>query len=262
MSKSIIKYTSSAFVGKKGILPKDENGYYTVVLGALNVYNSASEYYVATQEVIKLFDSSSDLQRRIKSGVLYAELGHPKRRLPNGELLSPSEFYSRVLTIDERNICCHIAEVWLDFDYAKKYPKECTQDTIVIFGKVKPYGVHAQIAQDALENNKQNCCFSIRGFTDNRYVNSRVERTLTSIVTWDFVNEPGIAIAKKSYSPSLESFSLESFDETIDIKLMEKLTKDEELVNIACENKDIVKAMAEQVVRNSTKQSKSVLTSW
>ena len=37
--------TSLMGTNKAGVLKPDENGYYTVVLGALDVYNSAGDFY-------------------------------------------------------------------------------------------------------------------------------------------------------------------------------------------------------------------------
>lgn len=195
---------------KKGVLAKDENGYYTIVLGGLNAYNNAGEYYVA-EGVVEAFEDSSHFMRRVNNGALYAELGHPKRA-PG---MSFDELYKRVLTIDERNVCAHISEVWLDYNYGKEHPELCNNDFVAIMGKVKPAGPHANTLQLSLENPKQNTAFSIRGLTENKNRNNRVERKLTQIITFDHVNEPGIKVACKAYTPGLESFFIEDRNEII-----------------------------------------------
>lgn len=198
----IVKFTETVFTdrGKKGILTPDSDGYYQIVLGALNTYNSAGEYYTA-EGVLQIFESSSNFTRRIKSGALYSELGHPKKD-PN---MSMEQFYNRVISIEETNICGHISEVTLDFNFGKKNADLGNPELIAIIGKIKPAGPKANALQLALENPKQNTAFSIRGLTENNYVRGRVERRLTNIVTFDFVTEPGIQSANKQYAPGLEN---------------------------------------------------------
>lgn len=198
----VIKFTETVFSNKnkKGILTPDSDGYYTVIVGGLNSYNSAGEYYVA-DGVIDLFAASSHFQRRIKSGALYAELGHPKK-LPG---MSLDSFYNRIISLDDSNICGHFSEVSLDFDFGKKNPDLNNPSLIAIIAKVKPAGNKANVLQLALENPKQNAAFSIRGLTKNYEKNNRVERRLTNIITFDHVTEPGISIADKYMAPGLES---------------------------------------------------------
>ena len=223
----VVKFTETIFSenGKRGILKPDEYGYYTVVLGGLNTYNSAGEYYTA-DGVLQLFENSSHLMRRIRNGALYAELGHPKK-LPG---MTMEDFYNRVITIDEGNVCGHISEVWLDFNYGKNNPQFGNSDLIAIMGKVKPAGPKAQALQIALDNPKQNSAFSIRGLTENKYKNGRVERRLTNIITWDHVIEPGINIACKAHTPGLESASnqvlcQELTDNIVDKEILKKVVK-------------------------------------
>lgn len=198
----VVKFTETVFTSKNkaGILTPDSDGYYTMVVGALNSYNSAGEYYTA-EGALSLFENSSHFMRRIKSGALYSELGHPKK-LPGMTL---EQFYNRVITIEETNICGHFSEINLDFDYGKKNPELNNPDLIAVIAKVKPAGAKAQALQLALENPKQNAAFSVRGLTENKYVNGRVERRLTNVISYDFVVEPGIAVADKINAPGLEN---------------------------------------------------------
>lgn len=223
----VVKFTETVFSSsnKKGTLTPDSDGYYTLVLGALNTQNSAGEYYTA-EGALELFQESSQLMRRIKNGALYSELGHPKKT-PG---LSTEQFYSRVLTIEETNICAHIAEVTLDFNFGKNHPELNNLNLIAIIGKVKPAGAKAQAVQLALENPKQNCAFSIRGLTENKFINGKTLRRLTNIICWDFVTEPGISIADKVWSPaceqrmvSTESMVKELVDTVVDKELMIKV---------------------------------------
>ncbi len=235
----VVKFTETIFSSndKSGILKPDSDGYYTIVLGALNTYNSAGEYYTA-EGALQLFENSSHLMRRIKNGSLYAELGHPKKQ-PG---MTMESFYQRIITIDEGNVCGHIAELSLDFNYGKSNPQFNNPDMIAIIGKVKPAGSKSNALQIALENPKQNAAFSIRGLTENKHRNGRVERILTNIITWDHVIEPGISVACKAHTPGLESVSAESLiiteltDSVVDRTILRKVLQSNMSTHFATED--------------------------
>lgn len=190
--------TSLAGLGKEGILPADEHGYRPVILGALDVFNSAGEWY-CHEEAVNLFLSSGALQRRIKDGVLKGELGHPKF-VPG---MRERDYLQRVMQIYEDNVAAHYSEIWLNYDDVKD---PSGNKVIAIMGKVKGSGPHGQALENSLSNPKENVCFSIRAFTDDVRKNGVNNRILREIVTWDVVTEPGIAVAKKFTAPALEEF--------------------------------------------------------
>lgn len=255
----IIKFTEAVFASKgmKGIITPDSDGYFTVVVGALNTYNSAGEYYTA-QGATELFNSSSIFMRRIKNGALYAEVGHPKR-LPG---MSNDEFYNRVLSIEKTNVCGHISEITLDPTFGAKNPELNNPELIAIIAKVKPAGPKAEALRIALENPKQNSAFSIRALTENKFRNGRVERRLTTIVTFDFVLEPGISVATKAMSPGLESreerqsYSVkEVSDTTVDRAVLANVLKrNMEFVGMESNSRalydDVLKSLAPRQVKN------------
>lgn len=224
---SIVKFTGTVYEdkNKKGILTPDSDGYYEVVVGGLNTYNSAGEYYTA-DGAVELFENSSQFMRRVKNCALYSELGHPKK-LPG---MTNDQFYYRVISIEETNICGHFSDIWLDFDFGKKNPELNNPDLIAIMAKVKPAGARFQALELALSNPKQNAAFSIRGITDNKYVRGRMERRLTNIITFDHVTEPGIGIADKHMAPSLEHLIAqptvrEVMDSVVDKEVLVQLIK-------------------------------------
>lgn len=199
-----IKFTETALrtQNKKGVLTPDENGYYTLVIGGLNCYNSAGEYYVS-KGATDLFTSSSHLMRRIATGQLRGEQGHP-RKLPN---MSTSQWVNRIMTIDEACVCSHFAEIWLDLNYGRNNPGCGNPELIAIMGRVKPSGPYGDALKASLDNPEENVAFSIRSLTENETINGRVEKTLSQIITWDYVIEPGINIANKWSTPTLEDIS-------------------------------------------------------
>jgi hypothetical protein len=198
----MFKFTSTRLVGtnKEGILKPNNDGYYLMPIGGLNVMNSAGEKYVA-EGAVKLFESSSIFMRRVKSGCLYAELGHPKK-LPS---MTMDDYIHRILSIEETNRCAHFGDIYLDNNFGKNNPKFNNPELIAIMGFIKPSGAHEQSLKNQFDNPKEEVCFSIRALTRDYLQRGINHRVLEQIVTFDNVTEPGINIARKQYSPSLES---------------------------------------------------------
>lgn len=194
--------TRLANSNKAGILKPDADGYYEMVLGGLNAFNSAGEYYTL-DGAIKLFQSSSMLMRRIQNGKLKGELGHPKI-IPG---MTNDDYLERILTIEETNVIVHIKELWLDHDFGKKYPQFNNPKLVAVMGKVCPSGPHATAFERSINNPHENVTFSIRGLTHNYTERGQVYRVLTTIVTFDNVTEQGINIAEQWHAPALESTS-------------------------------------------------------
>jgi len=200
MALNSARYACTSLMGtnKAGMLKSDTNGYRPMVVGALNMFNSSGEFY--THEQAKaLFDGSSQCQRRVQRGVLKGEYGHPKFE-PG---MRGDQFLQRVLTIDEDKICCHFREIWLESNAVKDKDGKAV---VAIMAWVKPSGPYGGYLRESLENPDENVCFSIRAFTDDRYVGGVKQRTLKQIVTFDYVLEPGMAVAEKYKAPALESF--------------------------------------------------------
>ena len=193
--------TSLLGVNKVGNLKQDDDGYYLCVVGALNTFNSAGQYY-QYEKSRDLFEGSTQLMRRVKRGALRGEYGHPKRQVGQ----SMDDFAHRVLSIYEEQTCCHHAELYLDFDSLKD---ESGRSVIAIMSRVAPSGPYGHVLERSLKNPKENVCFSIRSFTDDFMDRGVMKRVLKTVVTFDYVNEPGIAVAEKFKSPALEDSKID-----------------------------------------------------
>jgi hypothetical protein len=194
-----LKYACSALVGtnKEGIIKPDANGYYRLCIGALNIYNSAGIWY--DYEASKhLFDNSASFMRRMSAGNLYSEEDHPQ--WPIGGKFE--DYVARIKRIDPKNICAHIRDIEI-------VPGEIIagKQVMLIYASVKPDRERGHLLKAALDNPDQNVCFSIRALCDDQYIGGRVVRTLTDVVTFDWVVEPGISKAHKYNSPALEAHS-------------------------------------------------------
>lgn len=199
MSNTHLVCTALLGTNKVGELKKDADGYYTVVLGALECHNYSGAYYPggpAVEDVI--LNESGMLQRRIKSGNGRGEYGHPYR-LPGQ---SVQEFLARGVKIMEDRVAFHVSEVWLDRDSVKT---EDGKRVVAVMGKIKPCGPFGYVLEQQLQNPKENVCFSVRALTKDTVVNGVVVKVIRQIIIWDYVNEPGIQVASKWNSPALES---------------------------------------------------------
>lgn len=190
---SSVKYQQTTLQeGKRGVIPADSNGYYPIVLGAFNAYNTSKAFY-PLPAMEKLMTESSRLQRKISNGQLKGEYGHPSL-----ENLTPKQVISRVLQVKEDNICCHIKKVWLE---------PTPQGPVATWGMVKPSGPKGEYLKASLENPDENVAFSIRSFTQDSYQRGTLVKNVLEVVGWDYVHEPGIPQATKWGSPSVEAFN-------------------------------------------------------
>jgi hypothetical protein len=236
---NIIKFTSlmAQKNPEKKLIEPDSNGYRVLTLGALNMYNSAGAFY-PMDSAVALFEASSSLMRRISKGQLRGELGHPKK-LPG---MTMREYMGRAVQIYENNVCAHFKEVWLDEDAHKSDPS-LPNGAILIKGKVKPAGPHANSLEMALSNPEENVAFSIRSLTKDNYNNGRLEKNIKQIITWDYVNEPGMAKANQWSDLGIEDLT----DVILDLELLETIVEEERMFgnendkSIASETLEIIK---------------------
>lgn len=195
-NKIVLSFSALAGTNKVGNLQQDKEGYYEVVLGALNAYNSYNAYY-PFEDAEALFRKDADLMRRSALGRLRGECGHP-RPLPG---MTQQEWFARVHDIYEPNTCVQITDIALSMDTlrdAKGRP------LIAVMARIRPSGMGERFLERQLQNPKENVCFSVRSFTQDDYVSGQLIKRLRKIVTYDVVNEPGIAEADKFSVPSLE----------------------------------------------------------
>lgn len=200
---------------KVGKLKPDDQGYYPVVLGGFDIPNPAGHVY-PFKAAKQLFTESSILMRNVEAGTLYGEWGHPKRQ-PNQTL---SNYIKRCSVVHEENIAFHIKKLEINDTDVKD---ENGNIVVSVIGWVKGAGPNAKQFDDMLSNPANNVCFSIRASTED-VVNAtgKLDRNITSIITWDFVVFPGLKVAQKYKSPALESCE-ESFTEAELMEIREEI---------------------------------------
>lgn len=193
------KYACTALAGttKTGELTPDEDGYYTLIVGALDFYNSIGKFYDYATSHNQLEDNSA-FMRRVSGGNLYAEHNHPECE----HWMSQEDYIWRIRDINPERVCAHISEVWGEWDNLGPNGERVW----VIYAKVKPDGVRGHLLLAALQNKKQNVCFSLRSLVDDNWIGGKCIRTILELITFDWVIEPGISIANKFANPALEAY--------------------------------------------------------
>ena len=195
MSK-IAKYSAIALPGLNQMakIKPDDGGYFPIILGGFNISNHGGVFYPLVESVKRMFDTGGIFRRRLDSGLLRGEFGHPdvsKMSLPDA--------LNRLARVEPLLTSHHIRSVEL---IEKK--DETGKPIILALGMVKPSGPYADCLQKQLANPEENVAFSIRSFTDTQSMGGRVVKIVTDILTYDYVTEPGIKNATQFTTAALE----------------------------------------------------------
>lgn len=257
MSATSIVFSSVKSVANNKKLQQDANGYYKVIVGAINAFNSSGAFYLADGVKELIESDSSILARRLKSNYLYGEKGHPSY-IPG---MTNEQFISRNLRIEMNNVSHHIKEIILT-------PTNITSglqgkgNVIKIEAWIKPSGEQGPLLQKALDNPDENVAFSIRSLTCDQMVNGTMIKKLVTIVTWDWVIEPGISIANKYDSIALEAYTKDERRFDIDELRTNKdiITK----LNVSAEDAESIRASIDQAIKSFKKiqNSNDLLLRW
>ena len=193
--------------GKQGILKPESDGSYIMPIGGFNCLNTKGEVY--TMENIKeIFESSSELMRKIQNGKCTGEWGHPEPRV--GEDMR--DFMNRACMVSDKDTCALFKEVWLDDKVARSAAMasyNIAPDTVVTMGRVKPHGLQWEALQRAFDDPDFNVSFSVRNLSTDRVFRGKTYVIIKRIITWDAVADPGVKCAENWLSPRLESRTVE-----------------------------------------------------
>lgn len=205
MSSFVYRCTRLDGTNKSGIIKPDADGFYEICVGALDHASKnknaqgVNEYY-SSLGADKFFSPGTLFNQRIQGGFIKAEYGHPERLPGQNDM----EFMERNLRIKESQVCAVFGAIWLVPDYIDPLTGE---KCIGIMAKVKPTGPYGKYLEEDLQTKGMNVCFSIRSLTTRKMIGGRNCKVLHTVVTFDYVNEPGISCAEKLVSPSCESIS-------------------------------------------------------
>lgn len=201
MERLLFTSTRLRVSGKQGILKPDAEGYYTQPIGAFNCINSLGELYTK-ENISSIFESSSDLMRKIENGKLFGEWGHPNM-LP-GE--NNNQFMNRACSINDKDTCVFWNKVWAEDKVSPEMQAYgVPKDAIVIMGRLKPHGAKWEALERSLQDPNVNTTFSGRFLTRDFVERGKVHVIVESVITWDAVTEQGIPAAEKWLAPRLET---------------------------------------------------------
>lgn len=198
-SNQVTSYSNIALAatGKKGILKKLDNDYYEIILGAFGAFGNGGWLY-DTRTAMQFIERNPDFIRMMQNGRCRSEWGHP-RRVPG---MTDQEWFIRINEIMESNTSSHIRRIRISMDTVID---EKGRKVAAIIGEVRPSGPKADEFRRQLENPYEDVNYSIRCFATKNFAN--MTKHITRIITWDNVFEPGIGVATKYNTPSMESKS-------------------------------------------------------
>lgn len=203
MSENLIfTNTKLTISGKSGILKPDSEGYYTLPIGAFNCENSMGEVYTK-DNVDELFSSSGALMRKVNSGKLYGEWGHPKQNF--GE--SDNDYMARASSVNDKETCVFFHKLWNESNVGHDFAhcRGINPQSVITFGRLKPMGLKWETLQRALDDPNCNIAFSVRNMGKDRIYRGKTYVSVVEILTYDAVGEQGVGCAEKHASLHLES---------------------------------------------------------
>jgi len=201
--------------GKTGII-KDENGYYKMILGAVNTYNSNGIFY-KVDDVNKFNSEESILGRRINMGILRAEQDHP-----DTSSLNQRDMINRIVKIDLDRVCAHIKAV--EFTTLNRCEDGWDGYPIhIVSAWIKPSGKFGPELKEALDNPDENVSFSIRSLVVEKTIGATLVRDIIDISTWDRVFEQGVSIANQWKAAGVESIGSGNADMCLNGSCIPKL---------------------------------------
>lgn len=239
--------------GKLSSVKPDSDGYYRLPGGALNAYNQSGDLYIMDNSVKKAFGPTSSMMKRLNVGQLRSEIGHP----PVKKDMTKSEIFSRMLELEESNLCGHIKAV--EFEETTIREPGVKDNKILIWIHIKPMGVHSQVLKDDLETANANTAFSIRSFSYDVEENGLWVKRIRIPITFDYVTEAGISSSTKWNSVGIESIDHLRLTGSSDIEMAKKTL--ERMKNIGNESSNCI---CDEVgcYLNNMEKKKTTLEDW
>lgn len=178
--------------GKKGVLKELDNGYYEILLGAFGTVGNGGWFY-DPEAAMNYIRRDKEFMEMLNCGRLRSEYNHPVRQPGMKDI----DWFTRINTIDTSNVSSHIRAI----DFSTDLVKDAKGRSVVsIIGQVRPY--HDTFRQQ-FENPYEDVNYSVRSYAERNF--HTMTKSISKIITWDSVHNPGIKVASKYHTPSLES---------------------------------------------------------
>lgn len=188
--------------GKKGVLKQLDGGYYEIILGAFGTQGNGGWFY-NTESAMRYINQDKEFMYMLTNGRLRSEWGHPVRE--HG--MSDQDWFARIHTMYEPNCSAHIRAIRPSMNTVKD---ASGRFVTAIIGEVKPSGKAAGEFREQLENPHEDVNFSVRSFAKRDF--RTMHKHINKIITWDNVFDPGVKVASKYSTPSMESSRIDFED--------------------------------------------------
>ena len=199
-------------MNKVGDLPVDDGGYREMLVGAFDCFNARGELYDFADDIKAMFDRDGDLQRRVRNSKFRGEIEHPMP-LPGQSIDS----YLARLSAIRLDRASHPFGGFRLLEM-----KDHTGRNIVgVMARVAPSGGYGHVLERMFKNREENIDFSVRAMSKRYEKAGQVHKLVTGIITYDLVNEGGIAVANKFDSPALESLDGQLVESVFELNFSE-----------------------------------------
>lgn len=174
-------------------VPRNKEGHFYVVLGAVNAYNNRNELYI-DKNFKELLEEEGYLSvaNRVTSGLMGGEAMHPRRE-PG---MTDAQFISRNLQIDgiRRAFTIHTVET----KHTTVRERGVEKPVTLICGWIEcDVSDNGNKLKALLENDNINVVFSIRCFARETVLGNNIWY-ITKLITFDWVDIPGAQYASKN----------------------------------------------------------------
>lgn len=182
-------------------IKKNERGEYCVVVGAVNHFSKAGEFYTAQDVREKFFQANSMLMQRCKNGDVKIESEHPVFEAN----MDKRAWFERLYSYDKLRVAGIITELWLEELPIKENGTDL--NIILIWAAIKPLEDRplGKTLKLDLDNPDINTAFSIRSIIIKELVNFTTVCKIEDIICFDWVSSPGIGKANTFYTAGMES---------------------------------------------------------
>ena len=187
---------------KQGLIPKNPDGTYTVCVGSLDQISKADGLFYSSHGAEKFFSTQGRFMDNLDKNYLFGECGHPEREVG----MTDEQWLQRNMIVVEKHISHTIHAVRMVPNF--KDP-ETGETVIALMADIKPAGLGGAALERDLNTPGVNVSFSIRCLTVPKFIGGRSVRVLYKLVTFDWVNRPGMSPANKYNSLTCQSHGAE-----------------------------------------------------
>lgn len=164
----------------------DADGFYTQPLMIFGKPSRNNVKYEDMSTLNAINNPQGRFYKLLTEGCLEGEWGHP---LAN---VDPRAHIQRIMDIHKPNVSHY---------FNKIYSKETEKGSVVVFGKVKPFGEKGKYLEESLQDPNHNTAWSLRSLcTKPKVIQGVQHKKMLMLVTFDSVGGPGFEEASKRYA--------------------------------------------------------------